>query len=401
MDSNQFDIIIVGGGIGGASLGKVLAEAGMRVLVVEKDREFRDRVRGEAMAPWGVPEAKALGIYQLLRETCGHEVPWLRTFIRTTLLDHRNLPATTRCQAAEFAFYHPAMQDVLLQAASDAGAVVWRGIAAREIQRSSLLALVLDEGGRRRTAHARMIVGADGRLSSVRRMGGFETLADPQERSMTGVLLEGMRIPQDTTHAVIDPRGGQLVALFPQGHDRVRAYFSYPNDVRRPLQGAAALPELIQQCRLAGAEAEWYDGARLAGPMAAFPSDDRWVPDAHRDGVVLIGDAAASNDPMYGQGMSLALRDVRVLRDCLLAQDDWVAAADEYARAHNEYYQKIHTFSHWYETLFYRRGVRWDLLRARVLPLLSQDGTRLPDVLFSGPDEPLTETERKRMFGED
>jgi 2-polyprenyl-6-methoxyphenol hydroxylase-like FAD-dependent oxidoreductase len=43
----------------------------------------------------------------------------------------------------------------------------------------------------------------------------------------------------------------------------------------------------------------------------------------YRDGIALIGDAAAS-DPAYGQGMSLTLRDARVLREYLVTTEDGV-----------------------------------------------------------------------------
>ena len=36
------------------------------------------------------------------------------------------------------------------------------------------------------------------------------------------------------------------------------------------------------------------------------------------DGVVLIGDAAGHNDPIIGQGLSIALRDARIVRDLVL-----------------------------------------------------------------------------------
>ena len=38
---------------------------------------------------------------------------------------------------------------------------------------------------------------------------------------------------------------------------------------------------------------------------------------------------------------------------------------------------------------------------ARALPLLAQDGSRVPDHLFSGPDLPVDETVRRRFFGEE
>lgn len=42
----QYDLIIVGGGLGGSALAKCMAEHGARVLVLERDQQFQDRVRG-------------------------------------------------------------------------------------------------------------------------------------------------------------------------------------------------------------------------------------------------------------------------------------------------------------------------------------------------------------------
>jgi 2-polyprenyl-6-methoxyphenol hydroxylase-like FAD-dependent oxidoreductase len=37
----------------------------------------------------------------------------------------------------------------------------------------------------------------------------------------------------------------------------------------------------------------------------------------------LIGNAAGYNDPINGQGVSVAYRDARILADILIAHDDW------------------------------------------------------------------------------
>jgi menaquinone-9 beta-reductase len=46
------------------------------------------------------------------------------------------------------------------------------------------------------------------------------------------------------------------------------------------------------------------------GPLASFDVSDTWVEHPYRDGVALLGDAAATTDPTYGQGL-LSLYAVR------------------------------------------------------------------------------------------
>jgi flavin-dependent dehydrogenase len=52
MSSSQFDLVTVGGGLGASALAISMARRGARVLVLEKELQFRDRVRGEGLAPW-------------------------------------------------------------------------------------------------------------------------------------------------------------------------------------------------------------------------------------------------------------------------------------------------------------------------------------------------------------
>ena len=65
---------MVGGDLAGSSVAVTLAREGVEVLLVERERVFRDRVRGEVMATWGTVEAKRLGLFELLLERCAIEV---------------------------------------------------------------------------------------------------------------------------------------------------------------------------------------------------------------------------------------------------------------------------------------------------------------------------------------
>ncbi len=76
MAGRTYDIITIGGGLAGSTLAQAMVKHGARVLVLEREQQFEDRVRGELLAPWDVAEAKALGVYDLLRTTCGQDIPW-------------------------------------------------------------------------------------------------------------------------------------------------------------------------------------------------------------------------------------------------------------------------------------------------------------------------------------
>src|SRR5258708_3459395 len=65
MEKNT-DIAIVGGGIAGLSLAGALTRAGHAGTVLQASLEYEDRVRGEGMVPWGVAEAKELGVLDTL-----------------------------------------------------------------------------------------------------------------------------------------------------------------------------------------------------------------------------------------------------------------------------------------------------------------------------------------------
>jgi flavin-dependent dehydrogenase len=92
------------------------------VLIVEREEQFRDRVRGEGVFSWGCAEAQKLGIYSLLLETCAIEKRWI-----IGLGPERDLRSTTVQRLPSIAFYHPRMQQVMIEAAAKAGAEVRRG----------------------------------------------------------------------------------------------------------------------------------------------------------------------------------------------------------------------------------------------------------------------------------
>jgi 2-polyprenyl-6-methoxyphenol hydroxylase-like FAD-dependent oxidoreductase len=401
MAKTIYDLIIVGGGIGGSTLAKVMAGHGARVLIVERDKQFKDRVRGEGMHAWGVPEAKALGIYELLRSTCGLEVRWWDIYLGSQMLTHRDFIATTPHQSPLFGFYHPDMQEVLLTAAAEAGAEVWRGVSVRAVRPNALPTVTVEQDGWVSELQARLVVAADGRSSPTRKWAGFEVQHDPDRRLFAGVLLANVPLASDSWYAVLNPSNGQEVFLGNVGHGWVRAYLGYPKDAHRRFQKADDIPRLIEESVRTGAAADLYAHARAVGPLATFESDDSWVEHPYKAGVALIGDAASTCDPSFGQGLAMTLRSVRLLRDHLLKTEDWEAAGHAYAEEQYRHFSVIHTLEDWLRSMLLETGPAADAQRARALPLIAQDGTRMPDLFGMGPDAPVSETIRRRFFGEE
>ena len=149
-----------------------------------------------------------------------------------------------------------------------------------------------------------------------------------------------------------------------------------------------------------GVPADIYAHEKLAGPLATFSGADSWVEHPYSTGIALIGDAAATSDPCWGQGLSLTICDARALRDQLLSNSNWDSAGHDYAREHDRYYGRIHTVEDWLTIFFYSKGAEADAFRQRSLPLIAEDLTRVPDHLNSGPEQPLDESVRRRFFGE-
>jgi 2-polyprenyl-6-methoxyphenol hydroxylase-like FAD-dependent oxidoreductase len=399
--STSYDLAIAGGGLGGAVLAINMAKQGARVLVIERERQFKDRVRGEAMFPWGYAETVALGVADCLAEAGRHHLNWVDTYVASHRVERREVIPSTKHQLPFLTCYHPAMQESLLKAAAAAGAIVRRGAAVREVRPGMAPEMVVEENDHVETIFARLVVGAEGRTSVVRSSARFPVQRDLDDMMIAGILLEDVPAAEDTLQGIYNFALGHLVVVAPQAGGRVRMYLCYHDGTQARFQGPGDLARFVDGCTKTGASATLFENAQPIGPLATFSSAHSWVDHPFRDGVVLIGDSAASSDPTWGQGLSLTMRDARVLRDHLLRSDDWNAAGRAYADEHNGYAGRMHTFHQWMTAMYLATGPDADARRARAMPLIGQDPSRQPDALFVGPDLPVDEAARKRFFGED
>lgn len=402
MRDDRYDLITIGGGLGGAALASVMSRAGAHVLVLERSRTYADRVRGEVLVPWGCAEAAKLGVLDALRDRHGHELRYWAIDLGGVRALTRDLVSTSTPGLPVLTFFHPDMQRLVAERAAADGARVLCGATVTELKPGETPTVTYRRGGETQRASARLVVGADGRGSSVRRWAGFAVTQDPQRRSFAGVLLDDMPAPDDTMHSRFAPSDGQISWLFPQGGGRVRAYLGFDSRTDfAPLSGARDFARFIETSIALGVPGAHFAGCRRVGPLATFDATDNWVDHPYRDGVALIGDAAATSDPTWGQGMSLTLRDVRLLSESLLAHDDWNTAGHLFAQDHDLGFAACHRCDGWYTDLLLDSGPEADARRAVALPRILEDPSRLADTPISGPSVTADETARRRLFGLD
>src|SRR4051794_27230901 len=180
MASPVFDVVVVGGGISGSALGAALARAGIEVLVVEREARFRDRVRGDALFPWGVVEMRRLGLADLLPASGARPLPWWQVYDDGVPGDPYDWRTDVPSGDVVWGVNHPGLQEALFVEAATAGAVTMRPAKAVAPSRGAdgALAVPVDTNEGRITVRTRLVVGADGRESGVRRWIGATSIAD-------------------------------------------------------------------------------------------------------------------------------------------------------------------------------------------------------------------------------
>jgi 2-polyprenyl-6-methoxyphenol hydroxylase-like FAD-dependent oxidoreductase len=218
---------------------------------------------------------------------------------------------------------HPQACQVLLDAAAENGATVIRGIGDVTIETEGTPSVCWEHNGVETVATCRLIVGADGRGSTVRRQAGIELHQDPTHHFFAGLLVEGAdEWPTDIE--TMGTEGDVQFFVFPQAPGRARLYLSYAIEQKSRFAGNGNEQKFLEAFRLKSVpNSESIAKARIAGPCHSIPNQSTWTERPVRPGLVLLGDAAGYNDPIVGQGLSISMRDIRVVSELLLGSDKW------------------------------------------------------------------------------
>jgi menaquinone-9 beta-reductase len=396
------DVAIVGGGVAGSALAIALARAGRSVVLIEREARFRDRVRGDALFPWGAVEAARLGIADALPDSGARPLPvWQPYSDREPVPPYRWADDVPTGDVV-WGVNHPGLQETLFCRARERGVATMRPAKATAVDRLSdgRLSLTVETDEATFARRARLVVGADGRDSGVRRWIGAQTVRDPLHHVIGGCLVAGIDLEPDSAH--LARLHGGVTLVFRHANDNARLYLVCQPSQAESIRGPRAADDFIAACA-AGFPAGTFDRAHAVGPAAFFPGIDVYADRIAGDGIVLVGDAAGANDPSQGMGLSLAFRDVRELSE-LLTDDDWQWAIEEFARRRPRWYEPLRAYAAWQGPLLTDIGPEADAARKRAERAKERDpglwGYRQINAL--GPDGlPVSEEARRHVLGED
>jgi 2-polyprenyl-6-methoxyphenol hydroxylase-like FAD-dependent oxidoreductase len=142
-----------------------------------------------------------------------------------------------------------------------------------------------------------------------------------------GMLVDGLQAWPANQFSV-GTEDELLYFVFPRGNGLVRLYLLHDIAQKGRFTGPDRQAEFLAAFGFRCIpNSEMFGAARPVRPCAFYPMNDTWTNQPYGPGVVLIGDAAGWNDPIIGQGLSIAIRDVGIVTDILRTESNWSPAA--------------------------------------------------------------------------
>src|SRR5262252_10929022 len=312
-----FDVAIIGGGPAGSSCAAFSALAGLRTVVLDREKFPREKVCGDCLNPSCWPVLERLELAQRVRDlphSILNSVAFIAIDGRKVIVD---LPSGADC---EISVKRSLFDDLLLRRARELGANVHEQTTVTGLSRNDHWNIETASGD---FFQARMLIGADGRNSTVAHL--CNLLPRPARERVA--LQAHIPLPRDF--------GNRIVLQFlPEGYS-----------------GQAPVNENQLNLCLVGTPPTISALRKWAERQFVLPANQAWrtitpltrsaVASAYEN-LFFIGDAARVVEPFTGEGIYYALRSgelaaatiVKIIRG-----EDRQLAVREFARAHRAMYR--------------------------------------------------------------
>jgi geranylgeranyl reductase family protein len=312
------DVAIVGGGPAGSACAIFCAAAGLRTLLLEREKFPREKVCGDCLNPACWPVLERLDIAEQVRNL-PHGVLDAVEFI--AINGHKLRLGLPRGDRSEIAIKRSLLDDLLLTRARALGADVREQATLLALDWSAANTWEIDTA--QGAFLARVVVGADGRNSTVARLRNL--LPRPKRERVS--LQAHIPFPRDFGNHVV-------LQFLPEGYSGQAPVNNH--ELNLCLVGTpptiASLRAWAEQTFNLHADQSW----RTITPLMRDP-----VPAMHNN-LFFIGDAARVVEPFTGEGIYYALRSGELAANAIAKiarNEDQQTAAREFADAHQAMYR--------------------------------------------------------------
>ena len=315
--SANWDVLVVGGGPAGAAAAFWLAEAGHRVLVVEKKRFPREKTCGDGLTPRAVRQLHDMGLAEPLSGSLRFD--GLRSIAHGVTLE-LEWPEHPEFPSYGYVIRRRDLDEMVAERAVKAGATLWSGAEAIEplVEDGLVTGAVL--------RHGRHDRGGAGEVPRGGRRGQLPVRACPRHLLAIAPIPSGMAVrgyftspyhdePWIESHLDLRDREGNHLPgygwIFPVGDGTVNVgvgllstFSGWKSVNTSKLMDAfvATAPERW------GISPETSCGAPTGGKL---PTGGSVTPNVGPTWLV-VGDAAGSVNPFNGEGISLAYETGRL-----------------------------------------------------------------------------------------
>lgn len=357
------DVAVVGAGPAGSSAAIRLSRLGWRVVLLDRASFPRRKPCGEYLNPGAVRALERLGL--------GPQVEVAGVRIHGILLSGPDGGSVWAPFPTGWGVLIPRIRldHLLVQEAVRAGAELLEGFRVDAVIPGRTPQVVARSKARTLRLRARLVIGADGLHSVVARTVHRGQLP-LHPRTTVGAYFEGIaaQTPRGDLH--VGPGWYVGAALYGRGRGNVVA--ALPTGIMREARdpsvafarACAELPVLRHLMR----DARPMSPFVCVSPLG-FAVRRAWAP-----GVLLVGDAAGTVDPMTGQGVELALRGAelagRYAHRFLQTQD--LRALVDYDRVRRRAFRRVWRASRWLQWGMRRPALaRWFMGRLVEFPVLA------------------------------
>ena len=345
-----FDVVIIGGGPAGSSCASFCALAGLRALVLEREKFPREKVCGDCLNPSCWPVLERLGAAHPVRDLPHSK---LGTVEFIAIDGHKliiDLPSGADC---EISVKRSLFDDLLLRHARVLGADVHEQTTVTALSRNGHWNIETTSG---ETFQARVLIAGDGRNSTVARL--CNLLPRPARERVA--LQAHVPLPRDFANRVV-------LQFLREGYSGQAPVNE--TELNLCLVGAPPTISTLRHWAQHQFQLTAHPLWRTITPLTRSP-----VPSAHEN-LFFIGDAARVVEPFTGEGIYYALRSGELAANAvakIFRGKNRHSALREFTRAYAEMYRG---------RLWINRLARAAVLRPRVGSLLVHAGRMNASIL--------------------